>query len=58
MRLIKKNIIFIFNENYKEAFKEFKIRLISAPILNHYNLKQKIILKFNTLNDVIAEIFL
>ena len=32
-------MIFIFNKNYKKAFKEFKIKLISTSILNYYDLK-------------------
>ena len=39
-------------------FKEFKIKLTFTSILNHYNLKQKSMLKLNTSNDIIANIFL
>ena len=57
MRLTKKDIIFIFNENYKEAFKKFKIRLISILILGYYDLKRKIILELDALNNITAGIF-
>jgi hypothetical protein len=57
MKLIKKNIIFVFNENYKKAFKELKIRLTSTLILSYYNLERKTILKLDTLNSITIEIF-
>ena len=58
MRLIKKDIIFVFNENYKEAFEEFKIKLIFILILDYYNLEWEIILELNVLDGVIIGIFL
>ena len=51
-------MIFIFNKNCKEIFKKFKINLIFTSIFNYYNLKQKIIFKLNTLNEIIINIFL
>ena len=39
MKLIRKDIIFIFNKNYKEVFKKFKVKLIFILILNYYNLE-------------------
>ena len=54
---MKKNIIFIFNKNYKKVFKKLKIKLIFTLIFNYYNLKRKTMLKLNVLNGVIAGIF-
>jgi len=49
---------FIFNNNYIEAFKEVKDRLISSLILRYYNLDLKLMLKINTFNRVVAGILL
>ena len=57
MRLTKKNIIFVFNENYKKAFEELKTKLISIPILDYYDLEWKTILKLNISNDITIGIF-
>ena len=54
---MKKNIIFIFNKDYKKTFKKFKIKLIFILILNYYNLKRETILKLNTLNKITVNIF-
>ena len=55
---MKKDIVFIFNKDCKKAFKEFKVRLTFTSILDYYDLKQKIMLKLNALNEIIAGIFL
>jgi len=47
---------FIFNNNYIEAFKEIKDRLISSLVLYYYNLDLKLILEINASNRVIAGI--
>ena len=57
MKLIKKNIIFIFNKNYKEAFKKLKIKLTSILILGYYNPEWETILKLNILNNITISIF-
>ena len=57
MKLIKKNIIFIFNKNYKEVFKEFKIRLTFISIFGYYDSEREIILELNILNKIIINIF-
>jgi len=49
---------FIFNNNYIEAFKEIKDRLISSLILYYYNLDLKLMLETNASNRVIAGILL
>ena len=51
-------MIFIFNKNCKEVFKEFKIKLTFILILNYYDLKREIILELNALNRIIINIFL
>ena len=49
-------MLFIFNNNYIEVFKELKNRLISSPILCHYNLDLELILKIDASDGVIAGI--
>jgi len=55
---MKKNISFIFNNKYIKAFKELKNRLISSLILYYYNLDFKLMLKMDTSNGVVVEVFL
>ena len=56
VQLTRKDTPFIFNNNCIEAFKELKNWLISSPILYHYNLDLKLMLKINTSNRVIVGI--
>jgi RNase H-like domain found in reverse transcriptase len=49
---------FIFNNNYIEAFRELKDRLISSLILYYYNPDLKLILETDTSNRVIAGVLL
>ena len=49
---------FIFNDNYIEVFKELKERLISSPILRHYDLDLKLMLETNASDGVMAGILL
>jgi len=49
---------FIFNNNYIEAFKEIKDRLISSLVLYYYNLNLKLMLEIDASNRVIAGILL
>jgi len=49
---------FIFNNNYIEAFRELKDRLISSLILYYYNPDLKLMLKTDTSNGVVAGILL
>ena len=57
MRLIKKDIIFIFNENCKEAFKKLKAKLTFTPILGYYDPERKTILELNALDKITINIF-
>ena len=50
------DILFVFNNDCIEAFKELKDRLIFSPILYYYNLDLKLILEIDTFNGVVAEI--
>ena len=56
-RLIRKDQPFYFNAIYRQAFNKLKERLVSAPLLTHFNLKQPSILETNALNGVIASVF-
>jgi len=58
MRLTWKDIPFIFNNNYIEAFGELKDRLISSLILCYYNLDLKLMLETDASNRVIAGVLL
>ena len=49
---------FTFNNNYIEAFRELKDRLISSLILYYYNLDLKLILETDASNRVIVGILL
>jgi hypothetical protein len=51
------NYYYYYN-NYIEAFRELKDRLISFLILYYYNLDLKLILEIDTSNGVIAGILL
>ena len=54
---MRKDIFFVFNEDYKEAFKKLKTRLTSALILNYYNLERQIILELDASDGVTTGIF-
>ena len=45
IRLTKKEIIFNFRKEYKEAFKELKRRITTALILRIYDPKKELIIK-------------
>jgi hypothetical protein len=47
---------FNFSNNYIEAFKELKYKLISASLLRYYWLELEFILKTDALNRVIISI--
>jgi hypothetical protein len=47
---------FYFSNNYIEAFKELKYRLISAPLLRYYRPELESILEINALNRVVIGI--
>jgi hypothetical protein len=51
-------MLFIFNNNYIEAFRELKDRLISSLILYYYNLDLKLMLETDASNRVIVGILL
>jgi hypothetical protein len=55
-RLIVKDIFFYFNNDYIEAFKELKHRLISALLLCYYWPELESILEINVLNGVVIGI--
>jgi len=40
-----------------QAFNKLKKRLVLAPLLTHFNLKQPLILETNTLDGTIAGVF-
>jgi hypothetical protein len=46
--LIKKEAHFKFGEDYKEAFKELKYRITTAPILTIFNLEKEVVLETDT----------
>jgi RNase H-like domain found in reverse transcriptase len=56
-RLTRKDIPFVFNEDYKEAFKELKTRLTSAPILGYYDPERQTMLELDASDGVTAGIF-
>jgi len=58
IRLIKKNMPFIFNNKYIKAFKELKNRLISSLVLCYYNLNFKLMLKMDASDGVVVGVFL
>jgi len=58
IQLTQKDTPFVFNNDYIEAFGELKDRLISSPILCHYNPDLKSMLKTDASNRVIAGILL
>ena len=53
-KLTYKNIPFIWNHDYKEAFKELKHRLATMPILTIFDLEREAILKTNALDYAIG----
>ena len=54
---MKKNIVFVFNENYKKAFKEFKIKLTSISILGYYDPERETMLELDVSDNITANIF-
>jgi hypothetical protein len=58
IRLTRKDIPFIFNNNYIEAFRELKDWLISSLILYYYNLDLKLMLEIDASNRVIVGVLL
>jgi hypothetical protein len=58
MRLTRKDIPFVFNNSYIEAFKEIKDLLISSLIFYYYNLDLKLILETDISNRIVAGILL
>ena len=54
IRLIYKEVLFLFNTDYNYAFLELKKRLISILILIHYYLDYKIKVEIDALDRVIA----
>jgi len=58
IQLTRKDTPFVFNNNYIEAFRELKDRLISSLILRYYNPDLKLMLETDASNRVIAGILL
>jgi len=58
IQLTQKGTPFIFSNDYIEAFRELKDRLISSLILYHYNPDLKLILEIDAFNKVIAGVLL
>ena len=56
VHLTRKDTPFIFNADCYEAFQELKKRLLSAPILRHYDPKLEIILETDASDGVVARI--
>jgi transposase InsO family protein len=56
-RLTRKDVVFVFDENCKEAFEELKARLTSAPILGHYDPERETMLELDASDGVTAGIF-
>ena len=54
---MKKDIVFIFNKNYKKVFEELKTKLTSILIFGHYDPERKTILELNTSDSVTVGIF-
>jgi hypothetical protein len=54
--LTKKDAVFTFGINCKEAFKELKHRLITAPVLTFYDLEHESILETDASDFVISVI--
>ncbi len=55
-QLIRKNTFFVWNEICVQVFDNLKKQVSSISILRHFNLKQQVILKIDTLNYVKDEI--
>jgi RNase H-like domain found in reverse transcriptase len=58
IQLTRKDTPFIFNNDYIEAFRELKHRLISSLILCYYNPDLKLILETDASDGVVAEVLL
>ena len=56
IQLTQKDVLFIFNNNCIEVFKELKNQFIFSLILCYYNLDLELILKTDASNRVIAGI--
>jgi hypothetical protein len=55
-RLTWKETSFVFDKEYQKLFKKLKACLISAPILEYYNLDTKLLLETDILDKVVAGI--
>jgi hypothetical protein len=56
-RLTRKKTLFIFDQEYQEAFQKLKYCLTSLPILGYYNPETESILETDTSDKVVAGIF-
>jgi hypothetical protein len=54
--LTKKDVVFAFRANYREAFKELKQRLLASDVLRIHDPELENILETNALDLVIATI--
>jgi hypothetical protein len=57
IKLIRKNVVFIWNEACKIAFELLKRTVIETSILTHFDLKKQIYIKSNSFDFVFAEVF-
>ena len=56
-RLTIKDQLFYFNTAYRQAFNKLKKRLVSAPLLAHFNPECPLILETNALDSIIASVY-
>jgi hypothetical protein len=56
IKLIRKNVLFNWNEACKIAFKHLKRSIIEASILAHFDLKKQIYIKSDSFDFVFAEV--
>ena len=54
IRLTKKEIIFNFGKEYKEAFKELKRRITTAPILRIHDPKKELVVETDASDKAIG----
>ena len=57
MKLTRKNQFFMWNETCSKVFQELKDRVVSAFILRHFNSKKQAVLKIDSSDWVIDEVF-
>jgi len=55
--LTHKDRPFYFNTVYRQAFNELKKRLVSTPLLAHFNLERPLMLETDALDSVIAGVY-